>query len=174
MSRVFREIRSRFVLSACAGVACAITALAIAGCSSNESSTVTPAITAAPTASPTVEATPLQPDPVQPLDAEPARPENGVVVVTAKERHFLHNNIRVHVGDSLTIRVTNSDVESHDLRIAGLDGQYNTEDDAVTEPAKIDPGQTGELNFSPASPGGYTFRCDFHPGSMGGQIIVEP
>ena len=79
----------------------------------------------------------------------------------------------VAVGEDVTIRVTNRDQLTHNLRLAGLDGQYDTEDDAVTEPDFIINGATGDLDFAPAIPGAYTFHCDFHPGSMGGQILVQ-
>ena len=56
--------------------------------------------------------------------------------------------------------------------LAGLDGQFDTEDDAVTNPAQIAAGGAGELTFAPLAAGAYTFRCDFHPTTMGGQIVV--
>jgi len=59
------------------------------------------------------------------------------------------------------------------LRIAGLDGQFDTEDDAVANPSQIEGGGgVGELTFAPLAAGAYSFRCDFHPTTMGGQIVV--
>lgn len=114
-----------------------------------------------------------QPEPVQPGSGEPSQPEEGVYEITAENAAFQGNDVVLPLGQPSIIRVVNSDQLTHNLRIAGLDGQYDTEDDAVTEPAAIEPGSSGELSFAPAIPGAYTFRCDFHPGSMGGQITVE-
>ncbi len=114
-----------------------------------------------------------QPDPVQPPVGTPAEPQEGVYEIFAEGAAFRGNTVKAALGQLTTIRVTNNDQLTHNLRIAGLDGQYDTEDDAVTEPAAIAPGATGELGFAPAIRGAYTFRCDYHPGTMGGQIIVE-
>ena len=122
---------------------------------------------------PTVGALQEQPQPVQALDEEATEPEDGVLEVQIEGAIFLHNRLSAPVGQGVTIRVTNNDGQPHNLRLAGLDGQYDTEDDAVTQPATIEGQGAGELNFSPPVPGAYTFRCDFHPGSMGGQIIAE-
>ena len=77
------------------------------------------------------------------------------------------------LGETVTIRLTNGDSVPHNLRIAGPDGQYETEDDAVTEPDQVNAGGSGELSFAPQIAGAYTFRCDFHPTQMGGQVVVE-
>lgn len=114
-----------------------------------------------------------QPDPVQPPAGTPAEPQEGVYEIVAEGAAFQGNTVKAALGQLTTIRITNRDQLTHNLRIAGLDGQYDTEDDAVTEPAAIDPGASGELSFAPAVRGAYTFRCDYHPGTMGGQIIVE-
>ncbi len=45
--------------------------------------------------------------------------------------------------------------------------------DAVTEPPAIGGNGAGELNFAPLVPGRYTFHCDFHPGTMGGQVVID-
>ena len=122
---------------------------------------------------PTVGALQTQPEPAQQLNAEATEPQEGVLGVQIEGARFQQNRLGAQVGQQVTIRVTNNDGQPHNLRIAGLDGRYDTEDDAATEPATIEGGSTGELNFSPPVRGAYTFRCDFHPGSMGGQIIAE-
>lgn len=114
-----------------------------------------------------------QPEPVQPVSGEPSQPEEGVYEIVSENAAFQGNDVQLPLGQPSIIRVVNRDQLTHNLRIAGLDGQYDTEDDAVTEPAAIEPGSSGELSFAPAIPGKYTFRCDYHPGSMGGQITVE-
>ncbi|HSP55619.1 MAG TPA: cupredoxin domain-containing protein, partial [Dehalococcoidia bacterium] len=128
-------------------------------------------------AGPTVDTSSLmvenQPSPVQPPVGTPAQPEEGVFEIFVESAQYHGNSINATAGQSIVIRVTNRDQITHNLRIAGLDGQYDTEDDAVTEPDAIPGGTSGQLDFAPAIRGAYTFRCDYHPGSMGGQIIVQ-
>jgi plastocyanin len=114
-----------------------------------------------------------QPDVVQELDEEAAAALNGAIEVAGADIQFSPNKLALAAGESVTIRVKNSDTVPHNLRIAGLDGEYDTDDDAVTLPETIGNGESGELNFAPLVPGAYTFRCDFHPGSMGGQVVVR-
>jgi plastocyanin len=113
-----------------------------------------------------------QPAPAQPLNAQPVEPQGGVIEVTIAGTLFVQNYLRVPLGESVTIRVTNDDLIPHSLRLAGLDGQFDTEDDAVTNPPQITGGNAGEITFAPLAAGAYTFRCDFHPAQMGGQIVV--
>ncbi len=113
-----------------------------------------------------------QPAPAQPLGPQAVEPRDGVIEITASGLRFEQNYLRIPLGQSVTIRLTNNDNTPHSLRIAGLDGQFNTEDDAVTNPAQIDGVGVGELTFAPLAAGAYTFRCDFHPTTMGGQIVV--
>ena len=147
-------------------------AAVFAGCSSgDDGSTASPTRTQAP-----VSLAPIgpQPEPVQALDETPAAPQDGALVLSVQNVVFAPNYFVVPLGGQVTIRLKNSDNQTHDLRIAGPDGQYNTEDDTVTEPSAIPAGESGEVTFAPLVAGSYTFRCDFHPGSMGGQIKVVP
>jgi plastocyanin len=97
----------------------------------------------------------------------------GIIEVAAENVAFVGNRLRIPLGEAVTIRVTNRDGLPHNLRIAGPDGEFRTEDDAVTEPEAIGRGETGELTFAPPLAGECTFRCDFHPLTMGGVIVVE-
>jgi plastocyanin len=114
-----------------------------------------------------------QPEPVQEIVAEVTEPVNNTVDVQIEGAAFENNNVVVPLGEPIVIRVTNGDLQTHNLRIAGLDGEFDTEDDAVTDPASIAAGETGELTFAPPVAGVYTFRCDIHPDVMGGEIKVE-
>lgn len=114
-----------------------------------------------------------QPEPVQPIDTQPVEAADGVIEVTIQGAVFIGNNLRVPLGSTAKIDVSNRDEQPHNLRIAGFDGAYQTEDDALTTPDPIAPSGSGSLEFAPAVPGAYTFHCDYHPGSMGGQVVVE-
>ena len=112
-----------------------------------------------------------QPDPAQAVDAALTEPVDGVIEVTLAEILFSPNNLHVPLDDAVTIRLTNDDPATHTMRVAGIDGRYDTEDDAVVP--VIGPGAVEELTFAGAAAGVYTFRCDLHPGSMGGVIVVD-
>jgi plastocyanin len=114
-----------------------------------------------------------QPEPSQPLDDQVSALAGGLIEISAVNTLFAPNRWSMTLGESVTINVTNADTQQHNLRLAGLDGQFDTDDDAITSPNPIEPTGTGELAFVPQVQGNYTFRCDFHPTSMGGQIEVE-
>lgn len=125
-----------------------------------------------PIVNPSIAGPQTQPAPAQPLQSGFVEPTAGVMELSVADLQFVQNYIRVPEGESVVIRVTNNDTVLHDLRIAGIDGRFATEDDAVTTPEQIGPGEVGELTFAPPVPGAYTFQCDFHAASMGGQIVV--
>jgi len=132
-------------------------------------STATVAQNTAPARTPQLQ---RQPDPTQELDASASIPENRVISIAISDMKFSPNRWSVALDEPITIRVTNNDGVQHNLRIAGLDGEYETMDDAVTDPEALQPGESGELTFAPQVAGNYTFRCDFHPSVMGGRIEV--
>jgi plastocyanin len=138
-------------------------------CGDDDSTTGRPAPTSPPAS---ISGPQPQPSPGQALDSSVTEPEDGVVEIAAQDIAFAGNNIKVKVGEPVTIRVTNEGAAVHNLRIAGVDGAFETEDDAVTEPAQIGAQGVGELTFAPSLPGSYTFRCDFHS-TMGGQVTAE-
>lgn len=152
-------------------VTCVLAFVLLAACGSDDKSIPTEEPTVRTTAGPIAPA--LQPAPAQPLNAESVEPQDGVIELTASGQKFTQNFLRVPAAnESITIRLTNNDNVPHSLRLAGLDGRFDTDDDAVTNPTQIDGGGVGELTFAPQADGAYTFRCDFHPTTMGGQIVV--
>ncbi len=112
-----------------------------------------------------------QPDPAQELDETLTEPVDGVIEVALIDVLFSPNNLHVPLGQSVTFRLTNDDPTSHTMRVAGIDGRYDTEDDALIP--EIAPGAVEELTFDGAAAGTFTFRCDLHPGTMGGVIVVD-
>ena len=112
-----------------------------------------------------------QPDPAQALDATLTEPVDGVIEVTLQDILFSPNNLHVPLGEAVTIRLTNNDPATHTMRVAGIDGRYDTEDDAVVP--EIAPSAVEELTLDGAAAGSFTFRCDLHPGTMGGVIVVD-
>jgi len=158
-------------------VACAVGAIVFSACGGDEDGnevasgpTVDVPQDTAPAPSPVLQ---TQPDPAQQLDEQASLAADGIIEIIAAELKFAPNRWRMTLGDTVTIRVANADSQQHNLRLAGLDGEYETDDDALTLPDAIAPGETGDLTFVPQVDGNYTFRCDFHPGSLGGRIEVE-
>jgi plastocyanin len=147
-----------------------IAALFVAACADDDDSGDGIA-TETPNLFPSQAAPQEQPDPVQAIDATLTEPVDGVIEVTLLDILFSPNNLHVPLDDAVTIRLTNNDPATHTMRVAGIDGRYDTEDDAVV--SMIGPGAVEELTFDGAAAGTYTFRCDLHPGSMGGVIVVD-
>ncbi len=114
-----------------------------------------------------------QPQPAQPLDEQASPAQDGIISIDARDLKFAPNRWSMTLGETVTIRLVNGDSPQHNLHIAGPDGEYDTQDDAVTVPEAVNGGETGEVAFAPQVAGDYTFRCDFHPGSMGGRIEVR-
>ena len=114
-----------------------------------------------------------QPESPQVVSGQVTSPVSGVIDIVASGNLFQQNNVAIPLGEAVVIRLTNSDLVLHNLRIAGLDGEYGTEDDAVTDPASLAGGDAGELTFAPPVVGEYAFRCEFRPATMGGIIVVE-
>ena len=155
--------------------ALAVAAMLFVACS-DDKETVEPGPTVevpqdtAPAPSPSLQP---QPVPVQTLIAEALPAADGVIIIEAKDALFGPNRWSATLGETLTIRLANNDTQDHNLRFAGPDGQYETDDDALISPNPVAPGEQGELTLVPQVAGNYTFRCDFHPGSMGGRVEVK-
>jgi plastocyanin len=132
--------------------------------------------TAAPTAAPTdapSEGLGEQPDSPQAVSDEVTEAADGSIATTMEDNLFSANNLKVPLGQATTIEIANDGAAIHNMRIAGPDGEWNTDDDSVSDPEFVAGGDTAVLEFTPPVPGTYTFRCDFHPLEQGGVIVVE-
>ena len=93
--------------------------------------------------------------------------------ITVGDNFYKPNEFRVRAGQRVTLNVTNEGQAVHTVRLAGPDGQYETDDDTTVDPPMIKPGQTVVLVWAaPTEPGAYDFRCDYHPEETG-TITVE-
>ncbi len=81
-------------------------------------------------------------------------------------------NLAVKAGESITVQLTSSGSQPHDMRTTGADAEFDNEDDAVSDPDLIPGGGSGTLTFSFTEAGTYEYRCDFHPDQMRGEIAV--
>jgi plastocyanin len=117
--------------------------------------------------SPTPEASPT------PQETPSGTPSGGLAVVM-KDNLFEPAEMKVKAGASVTFDLKNDGVAIHNMRIAGPDGSYNSDDDAASDPNLISGGATGKLDWTaPDQPGEIKFQCDFHQPAMAGTITVE-
>lgn len=101
-------------------------------------------------------------------------PPPGGLAVSMGDNFFDPEELTVPAGETVTIAITNDGAVIHNMRIAGPDGEYDTDDDAVSDPDVMRAGQEGTIEFTaPAEAGEIDFRCDFHPTEMVGKIIVQ-
>jgi hypothetical protein len=82
-------------------------------------------------------------------------------------------SIPVPAGVETTFALQNDGSAIHNARSSGDDGEYDSDDDAVSEPDLFNPGDTGSITVTFAEAGEYPFRCDFHPIDMTGTFVVE-
>ena len=91
---------------------------------------------------------------------------------------FVPDTLTVPAGQVVEIVVSNKATRvSHNLRVSGEDGQYETDDpknlkDDWLLPI-VKPGQTGRLQLKMDTPGSYKFQCDFHPQTQKGMLTVQ-
>lgn len=113
-------------------------------------------------------------EPAPPADGDGTPPAADVFVVSMGDNFFDPNDFAVAAGATVTFDITNDGAAIHNMRIAGPDGEYNTDDDAVSDPELFTGGDVGTLVWAvPESSGEIIFRCDFHPVEMVGTITVE-
>lgn len=81
--------------------------------------------------------------------------------------------LAVTVGQSVTVNLTNGGRAIHNMRVAGEDNTYDSDDDDVSNPDIVPGGATATLTFTVDAPGTYNYRCDFHPLEMKATIVVS-
>jgi plastocyanin len=95
----------------------------------------------------------------------------------ATNTRFVPNVITAEAGHVIEITVPNIGSVAHNLRVAGLDGEYEPDaprsDDWITDPATIEAGQEGKVVVKIDEPGSYPFRCDFHALQQIGTLILR-
>jgi plastocyanin len=83
---------------------------------------------------------------------------------------FEPDEITVDAGEPFKLALTNSGEFLHNIRIAGPDGEFDTDDDIVSN--DVAGGETGELNATIEEPGEYEFHDQYHV-NLTGTLIVE-
>jgi plastocyanin len=98
----------------------------------------------------------------------------GAIAVSMGDNTFDPDEITVAPGAAVSFDVTNDGTAIHNMRIAGADGEYNSDDDAVSDPDVMPGGSEGTVEWTaPDAAGEIKFQCDFHPTEMVGTIAVQ-
>jgi plastocyanin len=99
--------------------------------------------------------------------------EPSTLEIVMGDSFFDPDTFTVAASAQLTVTTPNEGILIHNLRFAGPDNRYNTDDDAAHE-EYILAGETGTVVWEvPGDPGEYDFRCDIHPDEMVGTATVE-
>lgn len=94
--------------------------------------------------------------------------------VSMGDNFFEPNEFTVDAGATVTFNLSNDGTAIHNMRVDGGDGEYNTDDDTVSDPELMNAGDAGTLVWTaPSEAGEIIFQCDFHPTDMLGTITVE-
>jgi len=94
--------------------------------------------------------------------------------VSMGDNFFEPNEFTVKTGQKVTFNLTNGGAAIHNMRVAGADNEYNTDDDALSDPSQFSPGDTGTLEWTaPDKAGEIDLKCEFHPTDSTGIIKVE-
>ena len=90
------------------------------------------------------------------------------------DNFFEPNKFTVKRGQKVTFNLKNDGIAIHNMRVAGADNEYNTDDDALSDPTQFAAGDTGTLEWTaPDKAGEIDLKCEFHPTDSTGVITVE-
>ncbi len=84
----------------------------------------------------------------------------------------INPTLEIAAGETVTFTVPNIGQAIHNLRFAGPDGEYKTDDDFVSDPDLILGGEQGTLEFTFGEAATFPYQCDFHPVEMLGEVTV--
>lgn len=94
------------------------------------------------------------------------------IKVSLNDTYIDPAQLTVRVGDTILLIVVNGGDVPHTLRLAGPDGEFETEDDVATD-GPVEAGETEALTWEVLGTGELPFRCDLHPEEMVGTVTVE-
>ena len=98
----------------------------------------------------------------------PGTPEREIEVLM-KDNFFEPTEIRLKVGETVTINAVNDGVAMHNLHILSA----ASEGKDFSSAPMVNPGDSSAFDVMFSTAGTFTFQCDFHLPGMVGEIIVE-
>lgn len=93
-----------------------------------------------------------------------------IIRIDMGDNFFSPNDITIRTGQKYILELRNRGKVPHNLRIAGPDLEFDTDDDIASE--LIDGGKTGTLALEMTTDGTFPFRCDPHAVEMQGTLTV--
>jgi hypothetical protein len=93
-----------------------------------------------------------------------------VIRIVMRDNSFSPSAITIEVNKKYILELRNRGKETHNLRIAGPDGEFDTDDDIASEP--ISGGKTGSLALEMTVAGTFPFRSDLQAVEMKGTLTV--
>ena len=93
-----------------------------------------------------------------------------VIRIVMRDNAFSPSDITIEANKPYIFELRNRGKAAHNLRIAGPDGEFNTDDDIVSD--LINGGKTGTLALEMTATGTFPFRCDTHAVEMVGTLTV--
>jgi plastocyanin len=93
-----------------------------------------------------------------------------IIRIDMGDNFFSPNAITIRTGQKYILELRNRGKAAHNLRIAGPDQTFDTDDDIASE--LIDGGKTGTLALEMTTDGTFPFRCDPHAVEMEGKLNV--
>ncbi|TMB68763.1 MAG: hypothetical protein E6J43_05730 [Chloroflexi bacterium] len=118
------------------------------------------------------EATPAPTATAAPGATPTPAPADITLSLSVSDSGFDPPEITAAAAKSFRITLTNTGTVVHNLRIAGPDGQFRTDDDIAVS-GFVNPGASGEASGKIDAPGRYPFRDDFNPTLLTGTLIVQ-
>jgi plastocyanin len=107
-------------------------------------------------------------------EEEPDEVEADVTLdVTMTDSAFAPAELEVEAGKTFRINLVNDGSLVHNMRLAGPDGEFETEDDILSTPGDPAAGEDGSLVGKIDRAGTYAFRSDFQPTEMVGTLTVK-
>lgn len=91
------------------------------------------------------------------------------IEVLMQDNFFEPTEIRLAVGEAVTIDAKNVGVAIHNMHVLSSE----TEGKDYTSAPLVNPGDSSEFVVQFSKPGTYKFQCDFHLPGMVGEITVE-
>ena len=95
---------------------------------------------------------------------------SGGITVVAESTSFSVERIEVQAGATTTIALENSDAVAHTLTV--YVGK-SPEGDVAADTGEVAGGESGEAVVFFASAGEHAFRCEIHPDTMRGTLVVR-
>lgn len=100
--------------------------------------------------------------------------DGATLKMEMKDNVFGTKAVSATAGSKVTFDLENVGKVPHNMRIAPLDGNFDSAQSVTSVPEIVTPGKSGTLQWSvPSAPGTYKFRCDIHPTEMTGTIVVQ-